>query len=96
MAREDLYKTARQSAKLFKLVQENQELESWVSKKIKELMGEEETSFCQFIMTSIESHDSAQELFGKLQDVLDEDAHSFVTKLFQVIIYETEKIATGT
>lgn len=34
MAKQDLYKTAQQSAKLFKLINENQELEGWVSKKI--------------------------------------------------------------
>ena len=34
MAKQDLYKTAQQSAKLFKLINENQELEGWVSAKI--------------------------------------------------------------
>lgn len=34
MAKKDLYKTAQQSAKLFKLINENQELEGWVSAKI--------------------------------------------------------------
>jgi hypothetical protein len=34
MAKQDLYKTAQQSAKLFKLLKENQQLEGWVSAKI--------------------------------------------------------------
>ena len=34
MAKQDLYKTAQQSAKLFKLINENQQLEGWVSAKI--------------------------------------------------------------
>jgi len=34
MARQDLYKTAQQSAKLFKLLKENQQLEGWVADKI--------------------------------------------------------------
>jgi len=34
MAKQDLYKTAQQSAKLFKLINENQKLEGWVADKI--------------------------------------------------------------
>ena len=34
MAKQDLYKTAQQSAKLFKLIKENQQLEGWVADKI--------------------------------------------------------------
>ena len=34
MAKQDLYKTAQQSAKLFKLIQDEQLLESWVKNKI--------------------------------------------------------------
>ncbi len=34
MAKQDLYKTAQQSAKLFKLINENQDLEPWVREKI--------------------------------------------------------------
>lgn len=68
---------------------------SWVSKKIKELMGEEESSFCDFIMSSIKAHEDAEQMYSKLKEVLDEDASSFVTKLFQVIIYETEKLAAA-
>ena len=34
MAKKDLYKTAQQSAKLFKLINENQQLEGWVADKI--------------------------------------------------------------
>lgn len=65
----------------------------WVSKKIKDLMGEEEASFCEFIMTQVTGHVGAGDMLGALRDVLDEDADAFVTKLFQVLIYETEKLA---
>lgn len=40
-------------------------------------------------------HVPAAEMLEKLRDVLDEDAESFVTKLFQVLIYETEKLASA-
>lgn len=145
----------------------------WVSKKIRELMGEEEKSFCEFIMqkarshaaqrniaqrstaqplhlpcsasstvaapllpvsrvaaciwvlpcqrcsllkpaphphtraprpepppatlpstrTQVAAHISAQGMLEALQDVLDEDSPSFTTKLYQVLIYESEKLA---
>jgi hypothetical protein len=39
------------------------------------------------------AHPTAQELLKALQDVLDDDADNFVMKLFQVLIYETEKLA---
>ena len=35
------------------------------------------------------------DMLEKLRDVLDEDADSFVMKLFQVLVYETEKLASG-
>ena len=58
MAREDLYKTARQSAKLFKLVQEGQELESWVSKKITKAAADIESVY-QYL--NFEKHFNEQE-----------------------------------
>ena len=33
-------------------------------------------------------------MLENLRDVLDEDAEKFIMKLFQVLIYETEKLAT--
>jgi len=58
MAREDLYKTARQSAKLFKLVQEGQELESWVSNKITKAAADIESVY-QYL--NFEKHFNEQE-----------------------------------
>ena len=58
MAREDLYKTARQSAKLFKLVQEGQELESWVSAKITKAAADIESVY-QYL--NFEKHFNEQE-----------------------------------
>jgi hypothetical protein len=58
MAKEDLYKTARQSAKLFKLVQEGQELESWVSKKITKAAADIESVY-QYL--NFEKHFNEQE-----------------------------------
>jgi RNA-binding protein 25 len=56
----------------------------WVGKKIKELMGQDEPSFCEFIMTQVRGHEPAGKLLESLREILDEDADSFVQKLFQV------------
>ena len=65
----------------------------WVSKKVQELLGAPEPSFCDFIMSQLSSHTPPQQLLESLADVLDEDAPSFTQKLFQVVIYETERLA---
>jgi len=58
-------------------------------------MGEEELSFCEFVFSQLKSHQNAQNVLENLQEVLDEDADSFVLKLFQVVIYETERLSTS-
>jgi RNA-binding protein 25 len=67
----------------------------WVGKKIRELLGQEEPSFCEFILEQVALHAPAAAMLARLQDVLDEDAGAFVTKLFQVLIFETEKCAAA-
>jgi len=58
-------------------------------------MGEEELSFCEFVSSQLKSHQNPQNVLENLREVLDEDADSFVLKLFQVVIYETERISTS-
>lgn len=67
----------------------------WIGKKIKEMMGEEEPSFSDFIFQELLSHKPPHEFIENLKDVLDEDTENFVIKLFGVIIYETERIMNG-
>jgi hypothetical protein len=62
-----------------------------VGKKVGELLGEE-PSFCAFIMDQLRAHTGAEAMLGALRDVLDEDAESFVTKLWQILIYEQLKL----
>lgn len=64
----------------------------WIGKKIRELMGEDELSFCEFIFQELISHRAPTELICNLTEVLDEDTESFVVKLFGVVIYETERM----
>ncbi len=42
----------------------------------------------------VNAHVAAGSMLESLKDVLDEDAPSFTTKLYQVLIYESEKLAT--
>jgi len=70
-------------------------ISGWIGKKIKELLGEEEPSFCEFIISQVTAHEDASQLCANLRDVLDEDADPFVMKLYQVIIYETERLAAA-
>uniref|UniRef100_A0A1D2A535 U-box domain-containing protein n=2 Tax=Auxenochlorella protothecoides TaxID=3075 RepID=A0A1D2A535_AUXPR len=69
-----------------------QRIQAWVGKRIQMLMGEEEESFASFVMQQVARHQPALKVLEALQDVLDEDAPEFVTKLYQVIIYESLKL----
>lgn len=73
-------------------------ISAWIDKKITEFMGGEEPSFCAFIVEQVRSKTSPEDMLKSLQSVLDEDTEDFVRKLYQVLIYETEKIlyTTGT
>jgi RNA-binding protein 25 len=67
-------------------------ISAWIDKKITEFMGGEEPSFCAFIVEQVRSQTSPGDMLKSLQSVLDEDTEDFVRKLYQVLIYETEKI----
>lgn len=55
-------------------------------------MGEEEESFCDFVFSQIEMHKGPSSVLESVKEVLDEDSDAFILKLFQVIVYETERI----
>ena len=59
---------------------------------MEELLGEPEPSFCHFIMTELAQHTAPEQMLKSLADVLDEDAPTFTQKLYQVVIYETQKL----
>ena len=71
MAKQDLYKTAQQSAKLFKLISENEELESWVSKKITKAAADIESVY-QYL--NFENHSKEQERAIHANESLSESA----------------------
>ena len=65
-----------------------------MNKKVAELLGEE-PSFCAFIMDQLAAHASAAAMLEALGEVLDEDAASFTTKLWQILIWEQLKLEHG-
>jgi len=71
MAKQDLYKTAQQSAKLFKLISENEELEGWVSKKITKAAADIESVY-QYL--NYEKHFKEQERAINANESLSESA----------------------
>lgn len=70
-------------------------ISKWVSKKIYELLGVEEPTLVNFIMGKLDDHFSPKNMMEELGMVLDEEAETFVIKLYRMVIYETEKSALG-
>ena len=67
----------------------------WVAKKIKEYLGVEEEAMIRLVINHVSNRLSAQTLFEKVAPILDDIAESFVLKLWQVIVFENEKIVKG-
>ena len=67
----------------------------WVAKKIKEYLGVEEEAMIRLVITHVQKQDTASSLLEKVGPILDDVAESFVLKLWQVILFENEKIVQG-
>jgi len=67
----------------------------WISKKITEFLGEEETTLVDFIVSSTQEHVKASEMLGRLQSILDDEAEMFVLKMWRMLIFEIKKIESG-
>lgn len=67
----------------------------WVRKKIEEYLGESEETLCSFIMSKLTAQNSPNDLVVELEAVLDSDAEKFVTKLQQILIFQSLKVAAG-
>ena len=61
-------------------------LKSWVSNKILEYLGEEETTLIDFVVTKLKSRCSPKDLLEELEAVLDNDAETFVIRLWEILI----------
>ena len=70
-------------------------LKPFVSKKVIEYIGTEESDLIDFTIKSISKRIQASQLVQELQGPLDEDAEIFVMKLWRMLIYETEARSMG-
>ena len=67
----------------------------WVAKKIKEYLGVEEEAMIRLVVNHVTNKLSAWALYDKVAPILDDVAESFVLKLWQVIVFENQKIVNG-
>lgn len=67
----------------------------WISKKIREYIGEEEETLIDFICKKLLSKSPAQSLLDDVAMVLDDEAQVFVVKLWRLLIYELEAKKLG-
>eukprot|EP01112_Ceratiomyxa_fruticulosa_P019134 TRINITY_DN6213_c0_g1_i3.p1 TRINITY_DN6213_c0_g1~~TRINITY_DN6213_c0_g1_i3.p1 ORF type:complete len:557 (+),score=136.96 TRINITY_DN6213_c0_g1_i3:43-1671(+) len=63
-------------------------MKPWITRKIKEYLGEEESTLIGFIVSKLSSHTSPQEILDQLGLVLDEDADIFVVKMWRMLAFE--------
>ncbi|XP_057508293.1 RNA-binding motif protein 25 isoform X1 [Actinidia eriantha] len=67
----------------------------WISKKITEFLGEEETTLVDYIVSSTGEHVKASEMLERLTSILDDEAEMFVLKMWRMLIFEIKRIETG-
>ncbi|CAA6670646.1 unnamed protein product [Spirodela intermedia] len=67
----------------------------WISKKITEFLGEEETTLVDYIVSSTREHVHASQMLELLQSILDDEAEMFVLKMWRMLIFEIKKVETG-
>ncbi len=70
-------------------------IKPWINKKIIEYIGEEEATLNDFICSKIQQQARPEKLLEEIKVVLDEEAEMFVTKMWRLIVYETESKRCG-
>uniref|UniRef100_A0A2P2J7B2 PWI domain-containing protein n=1 Tax=Rhizophora mucronata TaxID=61149 RepID=A0A2P2J7B2_RHIMU len=73
----------------------HERMRPWISKKITEFLGEEETTLVDYIVSSTQEHVRASQMLEMLQAILDEEAEMFVLKMWRMLIFEIKKVETG-
>lgn len=59
----------------------------WVTKKIHEFLGEEEPTLIDYVMKKLHEHAQPLEIQAQLQHVLEDEASTFVIKMWRMLIY---------
>ncbi|XP_061372328.1 RNA-binding motif protein 25-like [Gastrolobium bilobum] len=70
----------------------HERMRRWISKKIKEFLGEEENTLIDYIVSSIQEHVKASQMLERLQIIFDEEAEMFVLKMWRMLIFEIKKV----
>ncbi len=70
-------------------------LKPFISKKVLEYLGAEESDLVDFVSRVIAGRSTAEAVVVELKTILDEDAEMFVMKLWRMLVYETEARAKG-
>jgi hypothetical protein len=65
-------------------------IKPWIAKKVVLALGEQEPDLTTFICECVKKRSDPKKLVLDLSMVFDEEAESFITKMFRLIIYETE------
>ncbi|KAJ6898898.1 hypothetical protein NC652_025416 [Populus alba x Populus x berolinensis] len=73
----------------------HERMRPWISKKITEFLGEEETTLVDYIVSSTQEHVKASQMLEMLQAILDDEAEMFVLKMWRMLIFEIKKVETG-
>jgi len=63
-------------------------MRSWICKRIIEYLGEEEKTLIDFIINKLSTRIAPDDLLHQLVLVLDEEAESFVIKMWRMLIFE--------
>lgn len=73
----------------------HERMRPWISKKITEFLGEEETTLVDFVVSKTKKHVAAAHMLELLESILDEEAEMFVLKMWRMLIFEIKKVETG-
>ena len=64
-------------------------------KKTVEVLGQEEPSMVDYVMSLVKQHSSPAQMVDTLSAIMDNETEPFVLNLFRLIIMESEKAAQG-
>jgi len=67
----------------------------WISKKIIEFLGEEESTLVDYIVSCTKDHVQAEKMLDLLQSIFDVEAEMFVLKMWRMLIFEIKKVESG-
>ncbi|AQK52314.1 splicing factor PWI domain-containing protein / RNA recognition motif (RRM)-containing protein [Zea mays] len=73
----------------------HERMRPWISKKIIEFLGEEESTLVDYIVSCTKDHVQAEKMLELLQSILDVEAEMFVLKMWRMLIFEIKKVESG-